>query len=98
VTRGQGDEVTRSRERGAGIREGASAAGFAFGVGAGPVLEFVGVEFAVEIGYALGEAGLCVGDGLVVNDGADFFEEEVEEEGGGRSPMGASMELRFSSK
>ena len=44
-----------------------SAAGFALGVGAGPVLEFVGVEFAVEVGDALREAGLRVGDGLVVD-------------------------------
>ena len=45
-------------------------------------MEFVGVEFAAEVGDALGEAGLRVADGLVVDDGADLFEEEVEEERG----------------
>jgi hypothetical protein len=70
------------------------SAGFAFGVGAGPVLEFVREEFAVEIGYALREAGLRVGDGLVVDDGTYLLEEEIEQETAGRSPMGS----RFSWK
>lgn len=67
------------------------AAGFAFGVVARPVLEFVGVEFAVEVRHALGEAGLRVADGLVVDDGANFFEEEAEEEAGGQIADGVEV-------
>ena len=54
------DSVCRSAFRAHRLHqaERALAAGFAFGVGAWPVLEFVRVEFAIEIGDALGEAGL----------------------------------------
>jgi hypothetical protein len=48
-----------------------------------PVLEFVGVKFAIEVGYAKQETGLRVGDGLVVNDGTDFPEKEVEQQARG---------------
>src|ERR1700739_74283 len=57
-----------------------SAAGFALGVGAGPVLELVGVEFAVEVSYALRQPRLRGDDGLVVDGRADLFEEEIEQE------------------
>jgi hypothetical protein len=62
--------------------ETALAAGFAFCVGSRPVLEFVGEEFPAEVGDALRHAGLGVGDGLVVDRGADFFKEEAEQETG----------------
>ena len=59
------------------------AAGLALGIVTGPVLELIGVEFAIEVGYALGEASLGVRDGPVVDDGADLFEKEVEEQSSG---------------
>lgn len=68
-----------------------SAAGFAFSVGAGPVLELVGVEFSVEVGDALRKASLRVGDGLVVDYRADFFEEEIEQEAGGHIADGLQI-------
>jgi len=63
---------------------GRLAFALAFGVGAGPVLELVGVEFAVQIGDALEKPCLSVGDRLVVNDGADFFEDEIEQQACGK--------------
>ena len=68
-----------------------SPARLAFGVGARPILEFIGEEFAIEIGNALRHAGLGVGDGLVVNGRADFFEEEVEQESRGHIPDGIQV-------
>ena len=75
-----------------------SAAGFAFGVGAGPVLEFVGVEFAVEVGDALGKACLRIRDSLVVDDGSELFEEEVQQEAGGQDADGIEVFFKVALK
>ena len=48
-----------------------------------PIGEKGFVEFAVKLGDVLGEAGLGVVDGLVVEGGADVLEKEVEKEVGG---------------
>jgi hypothetical protein len=48
----------------------------------GPVGEGVFVEFAFEVFEALVEAGGGVGDALVVDEGSDVGEEEVEQESG----------------
>ncbi len=57
-----------------------------------PVLQFVEVELAGEVEEALLEAGLTmilgVENGLVVDRGADLFEEEVEELAGGEIAEG----------
>jgi len=65
----------------------------AFGGLAGPVLERVGEELAIEVGDALLQALLGVGDGFVVDGGADLLEELVEEESGGEIPDGLGQVL-----
>jgi hypothetical protein len=45
----------------------------------GPILKLIGVEFSVEISYALLHTGLRVYDSLVVNRWPNFFNEEVEQ-------------------
>ena len=55
----------------------------------GPVLELVPVELAGRLKQAFLHAGLGVEDGVVVDRGADLFEEEVEELAGGSSPRGS---------
>src|ERR1035438_6299149 len=45
-----------------------------------PVLEFVRIEFAVQVCDAPGEARLRVSDGLVVDGRPNLFEEEIQEQ------------------
>ena len=53
---------------------------FSLGVVAGPELEFIGEEFAGEVGEAGGEARLRVGDGLVVDGGGYLLKKVVEQQ------------------
>ncbi len=59
-------------------RRPASAAILSFAVEVWPVLELEGVEFAVQIGRMPLHARLRVGNGAVVDDWPNFFEEEIE--------------------
>lgn len=62
---------------------GASAPLAGCGGLAGPVREFVLVDFEVELGDAGGQALLDIGHGLVVDQGADFVDKEAEQGTGG---------------
>ena len=54
----------------------------------GPVLQLVEVELAGKVEESFLQAGLGVEDGFVVDDGADLFEEEVEQLAGGEFAEG----------
>src|SRR5208282_102157 len=55
---------------------------------ANPVLEFVGIQFAVQVGDAPGEARLRVGDGLVVDGRPYLFENEIQQQACGQFANG----------
>ena len=54
------------------------------GVDLGPVLEFIGVKLSAEIGDTLLHACLGIVNRLVVDDGAELFQKEVEQQAGGQ--------------
>lgn len=56
---------------------------FPSGIRTRPVLELIGIKFAGQIGQLELQTCLGVGDGAVVDGGADLFENEIEQQTGG---------------